>query len=494
MAAWASQRVAWASQTVLPEAPLAALITRGAVRRWRSEAFTGRGAIWDTLVIMTPHQILTLPNGLRLVTLPLAQLHSVTACVVVGCGGRHDPAGQAGLSHFLEHMLFRGSRGLGDTQAVALTFEQAGGSLEAATWRDHTSFSCSTHPSGLRAVLAALPTVLGRPALADIAIERRIVAEEMRAEVDADGGERELNALSRAAIWGQHPLARGILGSPQSLGRLRLPQLRAHHAAHYRAANMVLCVAGPLDVEAVQAQVRSAWAALPAGAVAAVPIALPPRFAPAAPMLWQPGPGPQAALQLTFPALPEEHPDFLAQEVLVGILDDGLGSRLPRAICGDRGLAYTLESGLDCYGDVGVYDIEMYVQPRRIGEAVTCVLTCLGELLAGGVTAAELRLARQRQLQALEFALDAPEELAHEYACNLFFGRRRDLASLKQGLLGLQRRDLDRVARQLFASGRVHLTGQGPVAASTLRRLRTQLRQFAATVGAQAGGGRRRAG
>ena len=101
-------------------------------------------------------------------------------------------------------------------------------------------------------------------------------------------------------------------------------------------------------------------------------------------------------------------------------------------------------------------------------------------LLDAGVQPAELNLARQRQLQALEFALDEPADLAHDYACNALFGRPRQLHQLAQQLQAVQRRDLMRVAQRLFASGQLHLTVQGPAAPSTLVRLRRLLRAFAA--------------
>ena len=429
---------------------------------------------------MQPYDVTQLPNGLRLVTVALPQLHSVTACLAVGCGSRHESLGQWGLSHLLEHMLFRGSRRHPDIRSLAHAFEVVGGQLEAATWRDHTALWCSVHPSGLAPVLAALADLVAGPSLTDLPLERRIVEAELQAELDADGADHDLGNLSRAQIWRQHPMGRRLLGSQASLRRQRLAHLRRHHAAHYRAGNMVLCVAGPIDVAQVRAQVARHWGQVPAGPSLAQPPALPPRFAPAEPLLWQPGPGPQTALQLTFPALPDAHSDFVAQELLSCVLDDGMTSRLPRAVFEARGLAYELNSGLDCYADAGLYDIELWVQPRRLMEAVRCVLGALAQFLDEGVQPAELNLARQRQLQALEFALDEPADLAHDYACNALFGRPRQLHQLAQQLQAVQRRDLMRVAQRLFASGQLHLTVQGPAAPSTLARLRRLLRAFAA--------------
>ena len=418
---------------------------------------------------MLTHHSIVLDNGLTVVAVHQPHMHSTTVALMVRCGSRHETEAQWGLSHLLEHMLFRGSRGFAESRHLAQVFEGAGGALQAATWRDHTSFSVMLHPPHLEAVMAAKADMVTYPRFCGLDLERSIVEEELRAELDADDADIDLNNLSRASIWHGHPMGRRITGSIASVRQLTVDDLRAHHSRHYTGRNMALCIAGPTAVDQVMALAQRYFGELPAGSPADQ--GAPARFAPNRPIRMQPREGSQIAMQLSFAALPDTHADFPAMSLLSSILDDGMTTRLPRALCDRHGLVYELQSGLDCYADTGVYDVEMQAEPRRTAKAINMARAVLMQLSDAGVTEQELVVAKMRHLRDMEFSTDSTEEMAQRFAIHALFGRPLSIRQEMDALQSVALADVQRVANTLFAQNVPHATLIGPVSKADVQAI-----------------------
>lgn len=415
-----------------------------------------------------------LDNGLKTVVTELPYLHSTTVAVAIGCGSRHETREKWGLSHLLEHMLFRGSTHYPTAQSLARAFEQAGGVLEAETWRDHTFFSISSHPSKMERILVALADMLIRPQFPQLDIERNIVEAEIKAEIDAKGQDVDVNNISRANIWRRSAMGRRITGSVESIRRFGVDTLREQHRKFYHANNAVLSIAGPLKANPTMDFFADTFGAMPTGA----PIRYQDdavHFQPERPTSCYTQPGTQLSLQLTFDALPEGHPDFTAQKLLANILDDGFTSRLPRALCEEQGLIYELNTGLDCYSDCGLYDIGMYVAPEQAQMAVERTLATLQNILEHGLSKHEVEVARERSMHALEFRNDSTEESA-QYACTrALFGTALSHEVEMQRLQEITQQDLQRVARHLFARKPPHVTLVGPTQQAQIQRIESDI-------------------
>ncbi len=353
-----------------------------------------------------------LENGLRVVTVEQPHLHSACVSLFVNCGSRHEANVEWGLSHLLEHMLFRSSERFPDKVARAL--ERYGGSLQAATWRDHTQLWTPIHPSRLREALALLGEMVSQPRFQNLEVERNIVEAELQQDLDEQGRDTDINNISRASIWHGHPMGRRIAGSFETLRSFDVDDVHAHHAKHYVAGNSVLCVAGKVRHQEVEELARRAFTGMRAGerthnGAAAC-------FVPGSPLYLVHRDGPQLDIQLTFEALPDQHRDFAALSLLTRVLDDGSSSRLQNAICERRGLVYELTTGLDCYADCGLYDIEMRVSPRRAASAVAATLETIAQLCTTGISDDELELAREQQQQASQEHARLQEQAAQERA------------------------------------------------------------------------------
>jgi predicted Zn-dependent peptidase len=357
---------------------------------------------------VTPHRTV-LPNGVVALAAPTPGLHSAMIAIYVRAGSRHETAATNGVSHFLEHILFRGSKGYPDTRAMNATVEAAGGSLDAATARDHACYFTSLHPAGLETGLDVLGDMVRRPLFRDVELERQVILEEILDEVDARGNDVDPDNLLKRLAFGRHPLGFKIAGTRRSIRALREAELRRHHERLYTGANLVLAVAGPVEPAEVARLAARHLGALPRGAP--VTVSPPPR--------WPSGPtvasvrrdDAQVEFALAFPAVPERHRDFPAFLCLRRLLDDGLSARLPSEIVERLGLAYAIHASLETFADAAVFAVEGACSPARLGRVTREVLRLLGEMATAPVPAAELEHVKRRHRMSLAFAVDSPSEL-----------------------------------------------------------------------------------
>jgi predicted Zn-dependent peptidase len=351
-----------------------------------------------------------LPNGLRVVTAPAPGLHSAMIALYVRAGSRHETAEVNGISHFLEHLFFRGSEGWPDTVAMNAAVESVGGSLNGITARDHGCYFTPIHPGELGTGLAILGELLRRPLLREMDVEREVILEEILDEVDADGRDIDPDNLSKRLAFGRHPLGFKIAGTPEIVRRLSEREVRAHHARFYTGSNLVLSVAGPVRPSEVAALAAEHLGALPRGR----------RSVDAAPPPWPTGPtlevvaheDAQAEFSLSFPCPPERDPDYPVHLCIRRILDDGLSSRLPFEIVERRGLAYALHAGIDAFADAGMTVIDGACAPAKLPRVLEEVLRVLGGLASRPVPGEELMRVQRRHRMTLAFSLDSAAELA----------------------------------------------------------------------------------
>jgi len=199
-----------------------------------------------------------LANGLRVVTVETPYLHTATLCLYVRAGSRYETVQSNGLSHFVEHMLFRGSSQFPDSLALNRAIEELGGTLYAETGRDYSLYQIPLNAQDIERGLAILGDLFSTPAFRDIDLERQIILEEILEDLDDRGRNVNVDDLSRAVAWDGHPLGYTITGPLKNVRRFRADDVRRHFERFYGAENMVLCVAGPLSHASVERWAREA--------------------------------------------------------------------------------------------------------------------------------------------------------------------------------------------------------------------------------------------
>jgi predicted Zn-dependent peptidase len=411
----------------------------------------------------------TLSNGLRTLVLQLPHLHSVSEALCVRTGPRYESSTDNGISHLVEHLVFRGTALYPDSAAFNTAVEAIGGEINGLTQRDATTIHLTVPPRAAHQGLFLLGEICTRPLLGGLAVERDVVIEELLDTLDASGFELDIDVLSRRVLWAGHPISMPIAGTPTSVGRLTEEGCRSHFAKTFVGANSVLCIAGPVDPATILDAAERAFGHMPWG------ITLPEHPAPVppmrAPISIQPMEDSQVSILLTYPAPHENHPDFAKLLLLRRVLDDGLGSRLRQAVCEQRGLAYSLSASLDAYRDAGAIDIELACAPRKLLRTVEQTLATLLELGEQPISPNELARAQIRHQAELEFALDDPSEMCGWYGAMELVGCRASYEDRLREVLRVTPDELHALARSTFEPHRAVVTLVGPVEDSDAHRL-----------------------
>jgi predicted Zn-dependent peptidase len=408
----------------------------------------------------------TLDNGMRVVTVPLPHLHSALVCVYVRAGSRHESPRSNGVSHFLEHIFFRGSAGFPDGRAMNALVEDVGGDLNGVTCRDHGFYTSPAHPDRLEVPLQVLGDMLARPLFKDVELEREVILEEILDEVDEDGRDIDVDNLCKQALYQGHPLAMKIAGTRETVSGLHEDDLRAHHARAYGARNLVLVCAGPVDHQRVLELARRSFGQLPPGS--ALDDGPAPLLQPGAPRLvLVEHKESQTQVQLCFPTPPEQHPDFPALRVIRRILSDGLSSRLQSELVEKRALAYSVGASMDGFSDCAIFDVGASCAPRKAQTVAGELLRLLAELCDGPVPEEELERARRKSRIRIEFMRDSPSDLVEWWGTGeLLHAPAEELDQWLRRIDAVTTADVQRAARATFR--RAHLVGcvVGPVGAA----------------------------
>ena len=410
-----------------------------------------------------------LPNGLVVVTAPAPHLHSAMIALYVRAGSRHESAATNGISHFLEHLFFRGSEGYPDSAAMNAVVEAAGGNLNGMTARDHGCYFTPIHGNEVATGLAVLGDLVRRPLLKEMDIEREIILEEILDELDARGRDIDPDNLVKQMVFGSHPLGFKIAGTPATLRALDEEAVRLHHARFYGASNMVLSVAGPVRPAEVADIALQHLGVLPRGRPASE---APPPPWPRGPLLKVVGhQDAQVEFTLAFPSPPEHHPDFPVLLCLRRLLDDGLSSRLPFEIVERRGLAYSIHAGMDVYADAGVFFVDGACAPPKAARAVEEILRVLGALAARPVPEEELLRVQRRHRMSLAFSLDSPGDLAGWYGSGELLRAPEAFEARCRRVEAVTPADVRRVARTTLARRNLAAVAVGPLAGKARREL-----------------------
>jgi predicted Zn-dependent peptidase len=374
----------------------------------------------------------SLPSGLRVVTEWVPGVRSAAVGVWIGVGSRDETATQAGAAHYLEHLLFKGTARRTATQ-IAQEIDAVGGELNAFTAKEHTCFYAHVLDADLPLAVDLLADVITEATFAprDVELERAVVLEEIA--MRADDPEDLLGEVFDTALFGGHPLGRPVIGSEESIRAMNRARLRGFWQRHYTLPRMVVAAAGNVRHDQVVELVERCF---PAGGSAPEAPA-PPRAARRAPstpggLVLHSEDTEQVHLMLGVPGLARPDPRRAALEVLNTALGGGLSSRLFQQVREQRGLAYSVYSSTTSYAETGQLSVYAGCQPDRLGEVVAVTRQVLAEVVADGLTEAEVVRAKGALRGGLVLGLeDTGSRMNRIGRHELDLGRQR---SLRQSL------------------------------------------------------------
>ncbi|MEE8434838.1 MAG: pitrilysin family protein [bacterium] len=436
---------------------------------------------------MTPSHIHRHSNGLVTVVMERPATHQVRVLLMVRVGSRFESADELGISHFLEHVLFRGCEGFPDGDALNRAFEEVGGMLDAHTGVETTDFDMTVHPAKLSEGLGVLARFLRSPVFAELEKEREILLDELAYDYNEQGRMINPAILAAELMWPDHPLGRCVGGVPATISALGEKHIRTHHARYFRPENMVLGLAGRLDGRDAIAMVEGHfgdWKSAP-GDQAENPAASPlPAHRPGAGGSGGPGvkvvpdSGNQFHLQISLPAPGYNDAAELTAILLTRILDDGPTSRLQRVIREQRALVYHIDAGYSAYWDAGTLDIATSVATGRLDNLLKHLFEELSRFRRDGPTQDELERARMRHLYDLDFEGDSLSAQLGRYAWPQLYSTVREVEEEREGIGAITLEHLREMAGSLISRENARLALVGPADSETERRLKDALARW----------------
>ena len=318
------------------------------------------------------YQRTVLDNGLRVLTAEMPHTRSVSMFIVVGAGSRYEPAEKAGLSHFLEHLPFKGTRSWPTALAISEAVEGVGGMMNAATDREMTSFWCKVASVHADRALPVLLDLVLNPLLDPVEMEkeREVIQDELR--VTNDYPAQVCDLLIDRALWPDQAMGRDVGGTAETVAAISLDDVRGYMERQYRPNNTVIGIAGAISHCDAVAMVEAAaghWE--PAPVLELEPASPPPSDAPA--ILLERRATEDTSLCIGMPGLALSDPDRYAATVFNGILGDGMSSRLFQNLRENLGITYDVHSALSNYRDCGALVVSCATEPSRAATAIAAV-------------------------------------------------------------------------------------------------------------------------
>ena len=402
----------------------------------------------------------TLDCGLRVVTERMPDVRSVTLGFWVGTGSRDEADHLAGASHFLEHLLFKGTP-TRSAREIAESIDAVGGDMNAFTTKEYTAFYVRVLAGSLGLGVEVLSDLMWSPAFRpdDVECERQVILEEIL--MRGDEPSEEVHEVLAEALWPGHPLGREVLGTEEAIETMTVADIAGFFGEHYHPANMVLSAAGYLDHDDLCAQIEQHVAGAAAndrgapGPRSLFAERVPPAPDAAAPVTVVHRSTEQAHVVVGLPALDRHDPDRWALSVLDHALGGGMASRLFQTIREDRGLAYSVYSYRCAFDDAGALAVYAGTMPAKAHEVLALIHDELDAVREKGITERELTVAKGHLLGELALSLeDSAARMSRIGRSLLAHGEVLALDDITSLIEGVTLHDVARVGAEVLAAPR----------------------------------------
>ena len=418
------------------------------------------------------YQRTLLDNGLPVLTSSMPHTRSVTIAMFIGAGSRYESDEIAGVSHFLEHLLFKGTKNWPTARQLSEAVEGVGGVMNAGTEREMTVFWCKVARTHFHRALSVMVDMMLNPLLAptELEKEREVIQEELR--MTNDYPTNRVDLLIDDTIWPAQPMGRDVGGSQGSVRDITREQIQEYMRCQYTPSNSVMALAGDISHEEVVGLLAEALA----------------DWSPVMPKDWYPVQDgqdsprirveqrktEQAHLCIGIPALPLTHPDRYALGLMNVMLGEGMSSRLFLELREKQSLAYDVHSSINLYRDCGSLIVYCGVEPQKSERAITAILEQLHGLQSD-IPETELDKARELSKGRMLLRMEDSRSVAMWMGAQETLTERvRTVDEVVEILDSVSTSDIERVATDLISENRLNLAVVGPYRSD--RRFRTLLK------------------
>jgi predicted Zn-dependent peptidase len=416
-----------------------------------------------------PYERSVLPNGLRVVTSRMPAARSVAVGLFVGVGSRHEDGQHAGLSHLLEHLVFKGTVGYPAAGDLSEAVESCGGAVNASTDRELTVYSSKVPAVAADRGLEVVAELALRPLLRqrDLVAEKPVIVDEIRMYEDSPGD--HIFTLFDDVLFGGHPLGREIAGTPRSVRRATREAVVSHWRRWYQPRHLVLAAAGATS-HAATLRTAERWFDEQPGWLDGVGDGAPQPLTAAAPAPGEPGSVrvayrrlSQGNLCLGMPGVARDDPDRWALDMLGAVLGDGMSSRLFLELRERRSLAYDVSTFAATYSDCGTFGVHAGFDPDQSAAVIAAILDQLERAVQEPVTVTELERARAYTRGRLELRMEETSAVAAWLGSGeSLLPRILTVEEVVDHLESVTADDLMRVARRCARPDQVRLAVLGP--------------------------------
>ncbi len=406
-----------------------------------------------------------LPNGLTVVTVEMPHIHTMEVSMFVRAGLRFENEENNGISHFLEHMLFRGNQKYGDSISLNMEFENIGRDLRASTLGEYTQYGFSPHILQLEKGMEIFAEFFSSPTFPEIELERGIILEEHYEDLNEDGVNVDINNHACKLLYPGTPMSWPTIGTEATIKMITVEMLRDYYNTHYISGNMVLAMAGPIERDRNFQLVEKYFSSSTNGAA---PISKKHFIGSIADeqarpqSLFQHDSDSQIELQICFRSCSYNHEDFLALDLISRIFDDGFTSRLQRVLREERGLVYSVECRVTGMSDIGTMDFDVTVRPEKLIAVAEVLIHEVKTFARLGPSDDEVAHVKKRYRFDLDSELDDPYKQVMRYAFPHLYSEAMSLEEERNQVMAISKEKITAVARRTFVAEKLNLILVGP--------------------------------
>jgi len=398
-------------------------------------------------------------NGIRILTERMTNLRSVTTGFWVGVGSRDEPRELSGISHFIEHLLFKGTE-TRSARRIAEEFDAMGGELNAFSAKEYTCYYAKVLDENVEKALEIMADMILHSRLdpADVEAERKVILEEIA--MHEDSPDDIIHDLFVSALWESHPLGQGVLGNQNVIRTLSSEDIRSYYRRYYRPRNIVVAVAGNVEHERVVGLVRDLMD-VDGEEGRNERHCVVPEIRPHTVIYDRPTE--QAHIVLGTQGLPRLHPERFALAVLDNVLGGGMSSRLFQKIREERSLAYSIFSYHSMYVETGLVAVYAGTSPENVPAVLDLIKEELELLIEKGIMPQELERAKGHIKGSLVLNLeDSGSRMTRLGKAEVCGGEILSLDELLQRVDAVTLEDVHRLARKVFGPRELVVTMIGP--------------------------------
>lgn len=403
----------------------------------------------------------TLDNGVRIVTSRMDHVHSASIIFLYGVGARYEEDHQAGISHFIEHMLFKGTEKRPDPAMISSQIEGVGGIINAAAGHESTNYWVKVPAAHLASAFDVLTDIVRNSTFnpEEMEKERFVIIEEIHGVNDTP--DDLVHDIIDNVVWDDQPVGRSILGTEATVDTITDKDMHAFVDRHYRPERLVIAAAGKVDHDEVVELVQKGFGDLAPGIGDVCGITQMRQTEPRIRLVSRPTE--QAHLCIAHPALPYTDDRRYIQGTIDTILSSGMSSRLFQEIRERRGLVYSVYGYFRQYADVGQGVVYAGTDLTRVEETISAILGELKKLKDDGVPEEELQLTKEMSKGRIVMGLEDSRSVASWIGGQeLTYGEIKTPEEIMDEIDAVQAGDVLELAHDLFCEDRLSLALIGP--------------------------------